>query len=112
MCSTQMTISALPRFVLFTTTSTLTDLSSQTFVSTLLTSENTAFTLITSLPTLAGVLLLFLNPIHAILMQFTSSTPISVSKAISIKVDLARLWMDISFMSLLIFSPRFSLSLG
>ncbi|CAN1189326.1 hypothetical protein LINPERHAP2_LOCUS39835 [Linum perenne] len=112
MCSTQMTIFVLPLTVLSTTTSILTDLSSLTFVSTPLTSGNTGFTLIVLLLTLAGALLSFLDPILAILMQFISSTPIFVPRAISIKEDSALLWMDISFMSLQTFFLRFLLFLG
>ncbi|CAN1255525.1 hypothetical protein LINPERPRIM_LOCUS9018 [Linum perenne] len=112
MCFTLTTISVLPLFELSTTTSSLTDLSFQTSVSTPLTSESTACILIASLPTSAGALLLSLGPLLAILMQFISSTLTFVSRAIFIKGGSARLWMDISFLSLLIFSLRFLLSLG
>ncbi|CAN1292086.1 hypothetical protein LINPERPRIM_LOCUS21410 [Linum perenne] len=70
------------------------------------------FTLIVSLQILVGALFLFLKPIPATLMLFTSFTPTFVSREISIEVNSARLWMDISFMSLLIFFPKFSLILG
>ncbi|CAN1331029.1 hypothetical protein LINPERPRIM_LOCUS35182 [Linum perenne] len=70
-----------------------------------------AFTPIVSLPILVGALLLFLDPLPATLMLFTSFTPTFVPREISIEVNSARLWMAISFMTPLIFFPKFSLFL-
>ncbi|CAN1187218.1 hypothetical protein LINPERHAP2_LOCUS38600 [Linum perenne] len=112
MCSTLTITSETLPFVPFTTTFSLTDLSSLESTSILLTLANMAFTLIVSLPILVGALLLFLDPSLAIPMPSTSFTPIFVLRVISIEVSSAHSWMVTSSTLLPIFCTGFLVFLG